>query len=85
MLGALVGGITGALLLSPLLPIAGSLLGAFLGAFGGAFALEYLTDRDLYRAGRAGKGAFFGRVAAVVVKGGFAVAMIISSFVLIVF
>lgn len=85
MLGAIMGGILGAILLSPLLPVVGSIIGAFLGSFGGAFILEYMTDRDYQRARQAGKGAFLGKTAAVVVKMGLGVGIIISSFALIVF
>lgn len=85
MVGAVLGGILGAILLSPLLPLAGSIIGAFLGSFAGAFILEYMTDRDYQRARQAGKGAFLGKTAAVVVKMGLGVGIIISSFAIIVF
>ena len=84
MLGAVAGSILGAILLS-VIPVVGTIVGAFLGAFLGAFALEYASDGDLRRARETGKGAFFGKIAAVVVKGGLAIAMIISSFIIIVF
>lgn len=85
MLGAVLGGIAGAILFSPLLPVIGSIIGAFLGSFGGAFILEYMTDQDYRRARQAGKGAFLGKTAAIVVKMGLGAGMIISSFALIVF
>lgn len=84
MLGAITGGIAGAIILSGLLPVIGTIMGAFLGAFAGAFVLEYFSNRDFRQARRSGTGAFFGKLIAVVVKGGLAVAMIISAFALIV-
>lgn len=85
MLGAVGGSILGAILLSGIIPLVGTIIGAFLGAFLGALGLEYAVDRDFRRARESGKGAFYGKIAAVVVKGGLAVAMIISSAIIIVF
>ena len=84
MAGAIVGGIGGAILMSGIPPVLGSIIGAFGGAFLGAFGAEYAINRDFRQARKSGKGAFLGRLAAVVVKAGLAVAMIISSFVLII-
>lgn len=85
MLGAVIGGIIGAGFLSGILPVVGTIIGAFVGAFAGAFIIEYLSNRDFRQARRSGEGAFMGKLVAVVVKGGLAVAMIISAFALIVF
>jgi uncharacterized protein YqgC (DUF456 family) len=68
MWGAFLGGIAGAVALSPLFPLVGTLLGAFVGAFAGAFALELWKSRTFRASWRAGLGAFLGRVAAVAVK-----------------
>jgi uncharacterized protein YqgC (DUF456 family) len=68
MWGAFLGGIAGAIALSPILPLAGTLFGAFVGAFVGAFALEWWKSRAFRASWRAGLGAFVGRVAATAVK-----------------
>ena len=84
MIGAIAGGILGAILFTAIVPVIGTLIGAFGGAFLGAFGLEYAVNRDFRQARSSGTGAFLGRIAAVVVKAGLAVAMIISSFVLLI-
>ncbi|HEY7460715.1 MAG TPA: DUF456 domain-containing protein [Gemmatimonadota bacterium] len=68
MWGAFLGGIAGALALSPIFPLVGTLVGAFVGAFAGAFALELWKSKTFRSSWRAGLGAFVGRVAAVAVK-----------------
>ena len=68
MWGAFIGGIVGALALSPFFPLVGTLFGAFAGAFAGAFGLELWKSRTFRSSWRAGLGAFVGRVAAVAVK-----------------
>jgi len=84
MLGAIIGGIAGAILLGGLFPLIGGIIGAFGGAFAGAFALEYAVNKDFRQAKSSGKGAFLGRLAAVVVKASLAVSMMITSFVLLI-
>ena len=76
MLGTLLGGIFGAIALTPVFFGLGSMLGAFLGAFAGAFFVTYLDLRKMDDAVRVGWGAFLGRVFATVFKGSIAVAMI---------
>lgn len=84
MAGAVVGGIAGAILLAGFPPVIGSIIGAFAGSFGGAFLLEYAANRDFRKARSTGKGAFYARIVAVVTKVALAIAMIVSSFVLII-
>ena len=84
MAGAIIGGVGGAILLAGIPPVIGSIIGAFGGAFAGAFGLEYAINRDFRQARSSGTGAFLGRVAAVVVKAGLAVAMMVTSFVFII-
>ncbi|MFB0518444.1 MAG: DUF456 family protein [Acidobacteriota bacterium] len=68
MLGAVLGGISGAILLAPLFFGLGALLGAVVGAFSGAFLLEYLSGKKPLAALQAGVGSMLGRVAAIVIK-----------------
>lgn len=84
MVGAVVGGIGGVLLLSPILPVIGTIIGAFGGAFAGAFGLEYAVNRDIRQAKASGFGALLGRLAAVAAKAGLSVAIIISAMLLII-
>jgi len=84
MAGAIFGGIAGAILLGGIFPVIGGIVGAFGGAFGGAFALEYAVNKDFRQAKSSGKGAFLGRLAAVVAKASLAVSMMITSFVLLI-
>jgi uncharacterized protein YqgC (DUF456 family) len=68
MWGAFLGGIAGAIVFSPVLPLVGTLVGAFVGSFVGAFALEWKQSRAFRAGWRAGLGAFVGRIAAVALK-----------------
>lgn len=79
MWGAFLGGVAGAVLLSPFFPGVGTLLGAFAGAFAGAFLLEWKKSRTFRAGWRAGTGAFVGRVAAVAMKTavGFAIVVLV--------
>jgi uncharacterized protein YqgC (DUF456 family) len=76
MWGAFLGGIVGAVALSPFFPLVGTLLGAFVGAFAGAFGLELWKSRTFRSSWRAGLGAFVGRVAATAVKVAVGVAVV---------
>ena len=75
MVGTMVGGILGAVALSPMLFGAGTIVGAFLGAFVGAFSMTYLEQRKMDEAMRVGWGALLGRVFAMVFKGAAVVTM----------
>ncbi len=68
MKGALIGGMTGALLLSAVIPVWGFLVGVFPGTFIGAFIGEYNKGKDFYRSSKAGMGALAGRVVASSLK-----------------
>lgn len=65
--GSIVGGLAGALLLSPL-PVLGPMTGAFVGAFAGAWIGEWSLNRSHDTATRTATGALIGRVLAVAVK-----------------
>ena len=76
MIGTLIGGLLGAIALTPMLFGFGSILGAFFGAFAGAFGVTYLEQRKMEDAVRVGWGALVGRVFAIVFKGAAVVTMI---------
>lgn len=69
-LGALVGGILGAILGTGLIPIPviGTILGAALGAFAGSALLERARGRSPEDAARAGRGAAIGHVMGNITK-----------------
>jgi uncharacterized protein YqgC (DUF456 family) len=76
MVGTMIGGILGAVALSPMLFGFGTIVGAFFGAFVGAFSMTYLEQRKMDEAMRVGWGALLGRVFALVFKGAAVVTMI---------
>jgi len=76
MVGTMIGGILGAVALSPMLFGFGTIVGAFFGAFVGAFSMTYLEQRKMDEAMRVGLGALLGRVFAMVFKGAAVVTMI---------
>jgi len=76
MLGTLIGGLTGAIILTPMLFGFGAVGGAFVGAFFGGFAVTYLEQRKMSEAMRVGWGGLLGRVFAMVFKGAAVVTMI---------
>ncbi len=67
MKGALIGGMTGAIILSAIVPF-GFLIGVFPGTFLGAFIGEYKTGKDFYKSSKVGIGALAGRVVAASLK-----------------
>ena len=69
MVGTMIGGILGAVALSPMLFGFGTIVGAFFGAFVGAFSMTYFEQRKMDEAMRVGWGALLGRVFAMVFKG----------------
>jgi hypothetical protein len=77
VVASLIGGILGAILLTPAFLGLGALLGSFLGALLGAFVAEVLDQRKLKPAARAGFGALMGRLAGLFAKGLCALAMVI--------
>ena len=76
--GALVGGLVGAVVGVPI-PIIGSVIGGFVGAFIGAAVFEYTKARQTQGSVRAGWGAVLGRAAAVAIKMGLGVAMVVGA------
>lgn len=74
--GALVGGLVGAVVGVPV-PVVGSVIGGFLGAFAGAALFEYTGARRSDVAARAGWGAVLGRAAAVAMKMGLGIVMVV--------
>lgn len=79
--GALAGGLIGAVVGVPV-PIIGSVIGGFVGAFAGAALFEYTRARASGGAVRAGWGAVLGRAAAVAVKMGLGVVLVVGSLLL---
>jgi uncharacterized protein YqgC (DUF456 family) len=76
--GALVGGLIGAIVGVPI-PIIGSVIGGFFGAFVGAALFEYTQARHAGGSVRAGWGAVLGRAAAVAIKMGLGLAMVVGA------
>jgi uncharacterized protein YqgC (DUF456 family) len=76
MLGTLIGGLGGAIILTPMLFGFGAVVGAFFGAFAGGFVVTYLEQRKMNEAMRVGWGGLLGRVFAMVFKGAAVVTMI---------
>jgi uncharacterized protein len=76
--GALVGGLVGAVVGVPV-PVVGSVIGGFVGAFIGAAVFEYTKARHAEGSVRAGWGAVLGRAAAVAIKMGLGVAMVVGA------
>ncbi|MFH1414587.1 MAG: DUF456 domain-containing protein [Elusimicrobiota bacterium] len=68
IIGALLGGLAGGILFSFLFIGIGTVLGVFFGTFLGAFTGEYISGKGIIASGKAGLGAFIGRVAAVGIK-----------------
>ena len=76
--GALVGGLTGAVVGVPV-PVIGSVIGGFVGAFAGAALFEYAGARATGGAVKAGWGAVLGRAAAVGIKMGLGMVMVVGA------
>ena len=66
--GAIIGGMIGAFVSIPTLPIVGPIIGGFLGAFIGAFVFEWTRGTGSGTATRVAWGAFIGRVTAAAMK-----------------
>src|SRR5919199_3245481 len=80
--GAILGGIVGAFVGVPIFLI-GSMIGAFLGAFVGAWVAELTLGTELRAATRVATGALLGRIAAVAVKVGVGLVIMVWTFVAI--
>jgi uncharacterized protein YqgC (DUF456 family) len=77
VLAAIIGGIAGVVLLTPLLLGLGTITGMFLGGATGFFLVDYLDERRLKPAFRVGFKAFMKRIFRVLLKGFFAIVMTI--------
>lgn len=77
VIASVIGGIAGALLMTPFLLGLGAVIGAFLGGFTGTFLVELIEQKNLKPAFRAGYGTLIGRIAGIFAKSFFALVMII--------
>ena len=74
--GAIVGGLVGAIVGVPV-PVVGSMIGAFVGAFAGALLAELTRGAAMGAAARVATGALLGRIAAVAMKVGVGMLIIV--------
>ncbi len=75
-LGAIVGAIAGAILGTPIFPVVGTIVGGIVGAAGGAALAErYWAKRTWQETAKSAQGAAVGKLAALILKGSFAVAI----------
>ncbi len=74
---AFVGGLCGAALGSPVLPVVGTILGSFVGAFAGAIGGEYIEQRRVEPSVRIGAHAFLGKMLAILVKHAISLVMVL--------
>jgi len=77
IVASVIGGIVGAMLMTPFLLGLGAVIGAFLGGFAGTFLVELIEQKNLKPAVRAGYGTLLGRIAGIFAKSFFALVMII--------
>ena len=68
MIRAFVGGIAGAILGTPILPIVGTIIGSFIGSAAGAVLFEYVHQRQMEPSLPAGWGAILGRMLSTIIK-----------------
>lgn len=66
--GAILGGLIGAILLTPVSPIIGTIFGGFLGAFLGALTFEMIASEDFRKSMRSAWGALLGVLGGKVIK-----------------
>jgi len=74
---SVIGGVIGAVVMTPTLFGLGTVMGMFLGGFTAVLIVELIHQRQLKPALRAGYGAFLGRFGGIFVKGFFSLIMII--------
>jgi uncharacterized protein len=74
---SIIGGIVGAMAMTPFFFGLGAALGAFIGGFAGVFLVELIRQGHLKPAFRAGYGAVMGRVVGTLAKGVLATVMVI--------
>jgi hypothetical protein len=77
VVASVIGGVAGAILMTPFFFGLGTLMGAFFGGFAGTLTVELLRQKHLKPAMRASYGAVLGRMAGLMAKGGCAMAMTI--------
>jgi uncharacterized protein YqgC (DUF456 family) len=77
LLAFFIGGLIGAVLMTPFLLGLGLLIGTFLGGFAAMLIVEMLSRNRLKPSLRAAYGAILGRVAGICVKGFFALIMVV--------
>ncbi len=77
VLGAFAGGLLGAAVGSSVAPLVGTILGSIVGSWAGAVLGEYWRQRRLAPSLRVGGHAFVGKMAALLVKQGIGVGMIV--------
>ena len=68
IIGAIVGGITGGLLLTFGIPVVGTLIGAFLGSVAGVWVVEMWIKRDWQAARRAVRGYIGGSILSTILE-----------------
>jgi uncharacterized protein len=78
--GAIIGGVIGAFVWTPL-PVIGPMIGAFAGAFVGAWVAEITSGTAVRGATRVATGALVGRIAAVAMKVG--IGLVLAVWVLV--
>lgn len=74
---SVIGGFIGAIIMTPILYGFGTIVGSFLGGYTGILITELIHQRQLKPALRAGYGMLLGRFTGMLVKGFFALVMII--------
>jgi len=73
---SLIGGVTGAIVMTPVLYGFGAIMGSFLGGFAGVLIVELIHQSQLKPALRAGYGVMLGRFTGMLVKGILALVMV---------
>jgi len=76
VIGAFVGGLSGAALGNGVVPVIGAVMGSFAGGFGGAVLGEYYNREKLEPSLRIGGHAFLGRLLAIFIKHAIALLMV---------
>ena len=75
--GAIIGGLFGAIILTPVAPLIGTIFGGFIGAFLGALLFELIASEDFKKSLKSAWGAFLGMLGGKVVKLTVAIIMIV--------
>ncbi len=77
VIAAAIGGLAGAAVMTPALKGLGTVAGALFGSFAGVFIIELVRERSLKPSARVSPGTFLGGLAGSLVKGFFALIMVI--------